>query len=690
MLSTALQTLFNFVKTLNLKLLCFLWMNILVSFSIGRAQNMDTELFVRAPDSTQVLALINRSRELHKKKQQDSLEFALAQQAILLAEKLNDTLLMARANDNLGLLYRYHKNYATAFAYHQRAFEWIENKSVDKLYKMIFANNAGVASRYNQKYAIAVDFYMKALQLAEEEKDLKNIAIASNGIGNALSQIPGKQKEALSYFNRSLKAEQQRGNKLGTAMNYLSIADYHIETENYVLAKSYLNRLLRINQEMNSVFGLAIAYEYLGLTYLEENKNLTQAVIYYKKALAGYVQLENRHKEAEVLHQLGHTFLNRKNYTQANNYIQQSQKLATTNKQTAVLQGNHELLAQLHEEQNQFADALQHYKQAQAFADSLKIHEQNVKIDALTKQYNLAKKENEIALLKKDKALQAVKLANQNELLARRNLISFFLGISLLLILIILYLQYRNYKERKTTNARINQEEKEKLNAIYERNLAQAEILVTRLRVNPHFLFNSLNAITYLIQIKQNDKAIKYLKLFSRYTRMVLETSKQHVISLPEELKLANYYLQLEENRFEQDLEIQFVGDDQPEIQEVKIPPLLLQPFLENAIWHGLMLSDKKKKKISIVIHHNTTKTSISITDNGIGRRPKPNSQKKHKSMGVSIIKERIELYNKSFQGEITYKIIDLIDEHQIPRGTQVIVSIYPQKKTEKNVALAE
>ncbi|WP_187240724.1 tetratricopeptide repeat protein [Mesonia sp. HuA40] len=651
---------------------------------------MDTELFVRSPDSTQVLALINRSRELHKKKQQDSLEFALARQAILLAEKLNDTLLMARANDNLGLLYRYHKNYSTAFAYHQRAFEWIENKSVDKLYKMIFANNAGVASRYDQKYATAVDFYMKALQLAEEEEDLRNIAIASNGIGNALSQIPGKQKESLAYFNRSLKAEQQRGNKLGTAMNYLSIADYHIETKNYVLAKSYLNRLLRINQEMNSVFGLAIAYEYLGLTYLEESKNLTQAVIYYKKALAGYVQLENRHKEAEVLHQLGHTFLNKKNYTQASNYIQQSQKLATTNKQTAVLQGNYELLAQLHEEQNQFADALKHYKWAQAYADSLKIHEQNVKIDALTKQYNLAKKENEIALLKKDKALQAVKLANQNELLAKRNLISFFLGVSLLLILIILYLQSRNYKERKATNARINQEEKEKLNAIYERNLARAEILVTRLRINPHFLFNSLNAITYLIQIKQNEKAIKYLKLFSRYTRMVLETSKQHVISLSEELKLANYYLQLEENRFEQDLEIQFVGANNTEIQEVKIPPLLLQPFLENAIWHGLMLSDKKKKKISIVINHNTTKTSISITDNGVGRQPKPSSQKKHKSMGVSIIKERIELYNKSFQGEITYRIVDLKDEYQAPQGTQVILNIYPQKRTEMNIAFAE
>src|SRR5690606_39402293 len=101
------------------------------------------------------------------------------------------------------------------------------------LNKMIFANNAGVAARYDQQYDLSISYYLKALRIAEQVKNLKNIAISSNGLGNAISQISGRSEEALTYFQRALDVETQLGDSLGMAMDLLSISDYYIEKKDF-------------------------------------------------------------------------------------------------------------------------------------------------------------------------------------------------------------------------------------------------------------------------------------------------------------------------------------------------------------------------------------------------------------------------------------------------------------------------
>jgi len=125
---------------------------------------------------------------------------------------------------------------------------------------------------------------------------------------------------------------------------------------------------------------------------------------------------------------------------------------------------------------------------------------------------------------------------------------------------------------------------------------------------------------------------------------MVLETSKQDVISLQQELKLSNYYLTLEENRFEDGFTFNITGGNLTEIEEVDIPPLLLQPFIENAIWHGLLPSTRDQRMLNIAIVPKSKSIEIIIDDNGVGRKAqeKQKNSKKHKSMGMQIIKERI------------------------------------------------
>lgn len=663
-------------------ILCFtVWSSFGFAQSKSVLDSLKIDYHQETNDSLKIIKGIDLSRAYHKSKYPQNLEYVYAEEAVEQALKLNDTLLFARALDNLGLLYRFHQQYEQSFEFHSRAASLIENQNVEPYYQMRFTNNAGVAARYLQKYAESIFHFMEGLKIAEQEKDLRNIAISSNGIGNALVKIAGREDEALPYFERALQTEESRDNPLGMAINYLAISDYYIKKNQYSTARSYLDELLQLNKKINDERGLAMTYQSLGELYLKEGKDLERATTYFMNALNRFKLLKNQHKEAEILFNLGNIQLKLNNNQQAEVYFSSSMKLADQLKQNELLRDNSLKLYGIYQSRARYKEALYYYKLSETYEDSIKLAEQNIRIEALTRKYNFEKKENQIALLEKDKILQKSVMESQTEQLHRRKITMTLLIIGIVLLLVVFFLQYRNYKTRKLALARIQKEEKEKMNAIYERNMAQSEILVTRLRVNPHFLFNCLTAITYLMQSEQNAKAIKYLKIFSRFTRMVLETSDQNVISLEAELKLTKDYLMLEENRFEDGFVYRIEGEDCVEISKAVIPPLLLQPFIENAIWHGLLPSKSDDKILSIEIIPSYDQIKIIIEDNGVGRIPKEdkNHLKSHKSMGMQIIKERINLYNQSHLEKIELEIVDKTDNDGNALGTKVIISL-PQQ----------
>ncbi|WP_051286427.1 tetratricopeptide repeat-containing sensor histidine kinase [Salinimicrobium terrae] len=659
-------------------------------FSQSRLDSLKTSFEQEANDSLKVVYGLQMLREFHRNEHEEEEEYALARDIIQQALNTGDSLLYARTLDNLGLLYRYHQRYDEALPLHIKAYNLVENEDVEPVHKMIFANNAGVAARYDQRYDTAVSYYMKALKIAEEEEDLRNIAIASNGIGNTLGNIAGRQDEALSYYQRSLEAEKERGNSLGVAMNYLSIGDYYIDKREFETAREYLDELLAINQERNDDYGLAITHEFYGKSYLEEGEDLDRAATYFEDALNRFEKLGDAHRQAQILENLGDVHFKQNELVPAGNYYQRSLEIARELNLHGLIMQNSYRLADILERQNQASAALQYLKQGKAYEDSIKITEQNVEIAALIRQYDIEKKEDQIQLLEKDKALQQTLLDNQQQKLERRRIFMLLMGIGLFFILVIFLLQYRNIQMKKKVDARILKEEKEKMKAIYERNLARAEILVTRLRINPHFIFNSLNAITYLIQSQQNAKAMKYLVVFSRYTRMVLETSQKHVVPLSEELQLTKYYLTLEKNRFEKDFTFEVRGEDSPEIENVMIPPLLLQPLIENAIWHGLLPSKRDTKTLLLEVIPEGEDIQIIIDDNGVGRTctEKKTHEKDHKSMGMQIIKERIDLYNKSYSGNIDFEVIDKKDNEGNPEGTRIVFKLKQKSFSETPVEI--
>ncbi len=210
-----------------------------------------------------------------------------------------------------------------------------------------------------------------------------------------------------------------------------------------------------------------------------------------------------------------------------------------------------------------------------------------------------------------------------------------------------------------------------KRKAALQKEISDLEMKALRAQMNPHFIFNSLNSIQECIVMKDTDAAYKYLSQFSKLVRRVLENSGKATVPLTEELELMQWYLTLEKLRFTDDLNISIqkkFSDD-----SFEIPSMVIQPFLENALWHGLA-NKQGEKSIRLLVYPWKDMVNIVIEDNGIGRKasaelPKTNSQK---SMGLQIAKERL----RHFSYASSVEIIDMMDKDGNASGTKVIIHL--------------
>lgn len=195
--------------------------------------------------------------------------------------------------------------------------------------------------------------------------------------------------------------------------------------------------------------------------------------------------------------------------------------------------------------------------------------------------------------------------------------------------------------------------------------------------MNPHFIFNSLNSIQNFVLKNDVDSANYYLSNFSTLMRKVLEYSQHNYITLAEELELINLYLKMETLRFSQKFDVEIRIDPTIDQHLVKIPPMLLQPYLENAIIHGLPLI-KHKGILLVWVQDHPDHMSIIIEDNGIGRAKASAIRKRsgHKSKGLENIEKRIQLYNKISEHPLKVEIIDLTNETGDSTGTRVQINI--------------
>lgn len=214
----------------------------------------------------------------------------------------------------------------------------------------------------------------------------------------------------------------------------------------------------------------------------------------------------------------------------------------------------------------------------------------------------------------------------------------------------------------------------------YLHKIKEAEMKTLRTQMNPHFMFNTLNSInSYIIQNKTED-ASNYLTMFSRLTRNILQNSMHTYITLENELKTLKWYMELEAARLEHSFDYRITVDDNVDESTEMFPPLIIQPFVENAIWHGLR-NKKGQGKIDIRVSKNTTeKLTVTITDNGIGRVQSSrikNVQTQHKSYGMKVTTERLKILHP----ENMVQVEDLYDENGNAAGTKIILTLNLQEQ---------
>ena len=219
---------------------------------------------------------------------------------------------------------------------------------------------------------------------------------------------------------------------------------------------------------------------------------------------------------------------------------------------------------------------------------------------------------------------------------------------------------------------------KEREKVIHEKELLELEAKALRAQMNPHFVFNSLNSIKSLINKNDNEKAAGYLATFSKLIRTLFQNSDKREVSLHEELETCKLYAQLEKMRFGNKVEFVFDVDEAIDLKDFKVPALFLQPFIENAIWHGLMPKETGGK---IVISVKKVEGGVEciIDDDGIGRemslKNKPKYESAHQSKGIGLTQSRLELDKLLNEREDKIFIIDKEDENGKPGGTKIIIS---------------
>lgn len=249
----------------------------------------------------------------------------------------------------------------------------------------------------------------------------------------------------------------------------------------------------------------------------------------------------------------------------------------------------------------------------------------------------------------------------------------FLIGMGILFLVLI----YSFYKWQILKLKRKNELQLEKVNL--EKNLNQSKLKAIKSQMNPHFFYNALNTIQSFILSNDKKQAVNYLSKFSTLTRTILEMTEKDLVSITEEIKTLSLYLDIEKVRFNDDFNYEILADSNVDTDNIKIPSMFLQPFVENAVKHGL-LHQTEEKKLKIHFEKVADQIKISIDDNGIGRKKSQElnqiKNNKHQSFATNAMQNRVNLLNQFTQKNISIAYIDKQNQNNQSLGTTVVFVI--------------
>ncbi len=586
-----------------------------------------------------------------------------ATKALQLSKKIKFKLAEGNAYLNLGNSNIISGNYPIAIQNFTLAQELFENeinansknnldikKGLAKAYGSI-----GIVFSEQSNYAKALKYYLKSVKIYEEINDFEKCAKLFNNIGIVYKSQSSNFK-ALEYFTKAqLIQDELKDPNVGITLT--NIANCYLHEKNFDKAlEYYANAKISLDKNPNPR-ALGEWYNNFGLFFKATN-NPAKAIENWNLAIATFSSIEDKFGVADTYIYLGQLYLDQNKLTEALSFANKSLQLA---KEINVLEQiviSEKLLSDIYSKQGNSDQALLHYKLFSKANDSL-VNETNIR-KSVEEEMNFEFEKREV-LQKKELEKKEILLKEQS----KRNKLQIFFAVLLALLLFgIIFLIYNRMQLKKTLTL--------------QKELAEYEQKALHLQMNPHFVFNCLGSISSFIVQNGTDSAVKYLSKFSKLMRLTLEYSKEALIPIDKEIESLQNYLELEQLRFNQKFD--FVINKSRAIEDdTALPPLLLQPFVENAIIHGL-IPKAEKGMITVSFSIDGESLICSIEDNGIGfdksKEIKETLVSVHKSMALDITKKRLEMMEASTAQKANVEIKEIKSEKGEILGTKVILNL--------------
>ncbi len=571
----------------------------------------------------------------------------LASEAINLAENINDIPLRFQALKVRGYANGYAGNIKQSMADMQEGLDYYLSIS-DSLKIAEAMNDIGYLFQSQGIYDKALRNFQLSLSIREEINDKKGIAYSLNNIGALYWQL-GKADEALDYHLQAITFFEENGMEEETGIATANLGEIYVIKGDFEKALHYFNRSLSLNRKLGHHIFEANNLNSIGHLYLSRRET-TKAIRHFRQAIDIQEKAGDKNGLALSHYHLGLAYKQQNLPNEALNHFNISTSMAEKAQVNDLLIKSLNQSAQINNQLGEYQTAYEELTQAKKLNDSIFNLERNRQIEELKASY-----ETEKHILEN----RTLKLTNsKNEIIIKqhRTLLLLMLVMGLLILLSVwLFLEKRRSVD--------------KLNAI------ELEQKLLRSQMNPHFVFNTLTVIQNNILQKTVRQGVNLISSLASLMRLTLENSSNEFVPFEKEIQSLQLYLMLQQQRYGEQFDFQFEIDPAIERCNVAIPPMLGQPFIENAIEHGFS-GINYKGNIRISYQLAADGIVIEVEDNGIGyesglQSKQPNAG--HHSYGIEITRQRIHILKKKFKLNARVEIIDKMHEN----GTGTLVKIF-------------
>ena len=538
----------------------------------------------------------------------------------------------------------------------------------------VYYENAYLSALLNQAYFVAkkgnikkqIDIYFEVIKSANLKNHAKVLAFTYNAIGTAFIEEKEYQK-GLINLNKGLTIATQLNDKNIKGLILGNIAYAYRELGDLTKSLEYNYKNLALMKEVNNPNYTAQSLLKIALIY-KDKKEYDKAIDFFNQSLIESKKLDNPDHIADVNAHLYDIYSSQNNKSLAEKSLTNAYQFAVKSKNLEVLQKTGIKIYQVFKNEKNYPKALEALEFAMSSKDSLNREENKNATLKAEFRYETEKKEAQIKLLAQQK--QISELNSQ-----RKNTLIYSILAGILALGAIAYFSFKRFKEKKANELLTNQLEEAQHRIEIEQKATESELKALKSQMNPHFMFNALNSIQEQFMYGDKTLANEQMGNFTYLTRQILTVSGKKKINLATEVEILTKYLELEKMRFAEGFDYSISLSENIDEDYHQIPPMLIQPFVENSIKHGLLhKAGDRKLSVKFALDGAEENLVCVVEDNGVGRAKsaeiKSKQVQQHESFSTSATAERLKLLSQSAT------IKDFVVYEDKPEGTKVTLFI--------------